>query len=396
MVKRGQEYKTLMGQKVLYNRWMNVTPFSKGSVEQWRQDMNIDVVREAGDIGYRKVIGFKNYDTDIYAHDVKGIQGITNIVPEFSLLANYYSDILHRHFQYRYFGTLCDHLVNEGYTPKQNLFGLPYDPRRILETNYLEHYFKTVKETIEESVGVSGGVGATGVKKPLILTHSLGGVLFKWFLSTFVSEDWIQEYIGRMMVVNAPFGGTTMALRVIISGEYYVPMFHQEFKASLQKMAGILMCLPNEYAYDRHEPLVKLDSPERILRIQDFFNVSDGGGLDKHHDSIQVAFDIWRDMYLPHLGKIMRPIDIGSIPCDIVMGTQQMTIKKIKIKKEGELPYYTKFEMGDGQVPVRSLLLANKLFVGSHVKTLDIAESNHIDILSNMSFIQMVNDATQS
>ena len=384
-----------MGQKILYNRWMNVTPFSKESLEQWRQDMNIDVVREReelghGDYRYRKIIGFKNYDTDIYAHDVKGIQGITNIVPEFSLLANYYSDILHRHFQYRYFGTVCEHLLKEGYMPRKNLFGLPYDPRCILEPNYLDNYFKTIQETIEESVLNSH---SNGLKKPLIITHSLGGVLFKWFLSSFVSEDWIHKYIGRIMVVNAPFGGTTMALRVIISGEYYVPMFHQEFKASLQRMAGILMCLPNEYAYDRNEPLVKLDSPERILRIQDFMNTNHTGS---DLDSIQVAFDIWRDMYLPHLEKIMSPIKLGSIPCDIIMGTQQMTVKKIKIKREGELPYYTKFEMGDGQVPLRSLQLATKLFIGSHVKTTDILESNHIDILSNESFIQHVNHAIRS
>ena len=358
--------------------------------------MNIDVVRETpgghlhgyGEQRYNKVVGFTNYDNEIYPHDIKGIQGITNIVPEFNVLAKYYSDILQRHFQHRYFGKLCDHLTHRGYTSKVNLFGLPYDARRILDPEYLQQYFGLIQETIEESA--RAGVGAD---KPLILTHSLGGVLLKWFLSTFVTPEWIKEHIGRMMVVNAPFGGTTMALRVIISGEYYVPMFHQEFKASLQKMAGILMCLPNEYAYDRMEPLVKLDVPERILRIQDFLTHPETGGDGDGDASIQVAFDIWRDMYLPHLPTIMTPIELGSIPCDIVFGTQQDTVKKIKIKKEGEMPYCTKVEPGDGQVPMRSLRLAHELFVGPRVKTLEFPESNHIDLLSNASFIEMVERA---
>lgn len=364
---------------------MNITPFVKGSLERWRRDMHVDIVRsnvpEAG--GYRKVVGFANYDPDIEPYDIGGIGGITDIVPEFSLLAPTYSDLLQRQFHFRYFGTLCDHLMQddrEGYEPMKNLFGVPYDARRILDPVYRGEYFQTVQETIETAA-------ATSKKPVMVIAHSMGGVLLKWFLTEFVSPDWIQRHIQRLMVVAAPFGGTTMALRVIISGEYYVPMFHQEFKTSLQRMAGILMCLPNAYAYSPEEPLVKMDSPARMLRLKDFMSP----GSDYFpSDSLQEAFDIWRDMYLPHLPTIMKPLDIRDISCDLVMGHQQPTVKKIKIRREGELPYYTRYEYGDGQVPVRSLALARDIFIGSHIRPLEIPGSNHIDVLNNPLFLNAV------
>lgn len=383
-MKRGHEYKTVMNQKVLYNRWMNITPFAKDTMEQWRRDMHLDVVREGGaGVGAcGRVVGFANYDKTIHPYDMKGIKGITNVVPEFSLLANYYSDLLHRHFQHRYFGTLCDVLMTEeggGYRPGENLLGMPYDSRLLLDPGYREGYFKTLRETLEGCV-----------EKPLVITHSLGGVLLKWFLMGLGSvkdiEHWIQQYIGHLIIINPPFGGTTMAMRVILSGEYYVPMFHQEFKASLQKISGILMCLPNTYAYDPEEPLVKLDNPGRTLRI---------GELTKTttiENPAQVAFDIWRDMYLPHLPTIMTPVQLGSVPCDILIGTQQPTMRTIQLKKEGEMPYETKYELGDGQVPWRSLILAKDIFVGSHVTPLDCG---HIDVLSSPFFLEMVKSATK-
>lgn len=391
LIKRGQEYKTVFGQSVLDNRWMNITPFAKGSLDRWRRDMRVDIVRaESGASGYRKVVGFANYDADIEPYDMGGIGGITNIVPEFSLLAPSYSDFLHRQFHFRYFGTLCDRLTQggaggaggAGFEPKKNLFGLPYDARRLLDPVYRGEYFREIQETIE----IAAGAG-TAKKPVMVVAHSMGGVLLKWFLTDFVSPDWIQRHIGRLMIVNAPFGGTTMALRVIISGEYYVPMFHQEFKMALQKMAGILMCLPNGHAYSPEEPLVKMDTPARVLRLQDF--MTPVSGLFPS-DSLQEAFDIWRDMYLPYLPTIMKPLDVKEIPCDLIMGSQQPTVKKIKIRREGELPYYTRYEYGDGQVPIRSLALAQDIFRGSHVRPLEIPGANHIDVLSHPLFLDAV------
>lgn len=385
LVKRGQEYKTVLGKRIIDNRWMNITPFDKNSLERWRTDMKIDIVRGAATpetYGYSPVVGFANYDADIVPYDFKGIHGVSNIVPEFGILADYYKNILHRQFQFRYFGVLCDHLMTKsGYVPKETLLGMPYDPRLILDAEYRQGYFKSVKASIETAAHSSG----RAPRKITLVGHSLGGVLLKWFLTTHVSKEWMEQYISRVFVVNAPFGGTTMALRVIISGEYYVPMFHQEFKTALQKMAGILMCLPNEYAYEPMESLVKMDKPSRILRVQDMRRIH---GEYTEHSSLQTAFDIWRDLYRPHLQTIMRPLTMGNIPCHLFMGTQQQTIQKINIKREGELPYATHYELGDGQVPTRSLELARTLFVGDYVRSLDIPKSNHIDVLSHPLFLE--------
>lgn len=348
---------------------MNITPFAKESVQRWKQDMQIDVLREKG-----KIIGFHNYDRDIYPHDMKGIEGISNIVPEFDLLAGYYQDILHRHFQFRYFGTLCDYMKSHGYESKEHLFGLPYDPRIILDKQYRLNYFQTIKETIEESI-----LKNKHREKPIIVSHSLGGVLLKWFLTDYVNPSWIDSHIQKVYIINSPFGGTSMALRVILSGEYYVPMFHQEFKDPLQKMSGIIMCLPNEHAYHPSEALVKIDDMEQVICLKDF---------DK---SKNIAFEIWRDLYQPNLQTIMSPLNL-NIECEILIGTSKETIQKFKIRKEGELPYYSKFEFGDGQVPKRSLEIAKRLFIGNKVSFCDIPDSNHIDIISHPIFIEKITE----
>jgi pimeloyl-ACP methyl ester carboxylesterase len=320
--------------------------------------------------GYRRVIGLSEIDPQIAPYDFGGIDGIRNIVPEFQLLNPSYNDILQRHFHFKYFGTLCEQLLERGYEPKKTLFGLPYDPRRLLETEYRREFFRGLRETIEQCL-----------EKPTLVAHSMGGILLKWFLSDEVSPEWIQEHVGRLIVVNAPFGGTTMALRVIISGEYYVPMFHQEFKDSLQKMSGILMCLPNAAAYSMEEPLVRIDSPARLLRLKDFM-------VPLHSsDSLQTGIDIWRDLYLPHLPTILRPLNLGEIPCSILMGSAQPTMKRIKIKREGELPYYTQYEDGDGQVPARSLRLALDIFHGNNVSPMVFPDCSHINILSHKGFL---------
>lgn len=369
LVKRGQEFKTVFRQKVIDNRWMNITPFAKDTVQRWKQDMSIDILRENG-----RVIGFHNYDESIYPYDMKGIDGITNIVPEFELLAGYYQDILHRHFQFRYFGTLCDYMKSLGYVSKENLYGLPYDSRLILDVKYRQHYFDTIRETIEEA---NKRPNEKNFRKPAIVSHSLGGVLLKWFLTEHVTEEWIDEHIHKIYIMNSPFGGTSMALRVILSGEYYVPMFNQEFKDPLQKMSAIIMCLPNKYAYESSESLVKVDEGSEILTINSF----------QHHPN--VAFEIWRDLYQPHLETIMKPLHL-PVHCDILLGTQKETLQKFKIRKEGEMPYFSKFELGDGQVPTRSLYLAKKVLYGKHVQTTEIADANHIDIISHPIFIDKI------
>lgn len=348
---------------------MNITPFSKDSVAQWREDMNVDVLREHG-----RVVGIQNYDANIVPYDVGGVNGIINVVPEFTLLADTYQDILHRNFNYRYFAPLCESLIGNGHVPHESLFGLPYDPRLLLDTNYRLGYFQKIRETIEQATTKSG-------KRAVIITHSLGGVLLKWFLTEHVTSSWIEKYIWKLYILNAPFGGTSMALRVVLSGEYYVPMFQQQFKDPLQKMTGILMCLPNTYAYDSTEPLVYVDDYKKTFSVKDFYH-------DKH-----IAFEIWRELYEPYIDVIMKPLHL-NIHCDIVVSRDNETIRYFKMKKEGELPYECKNELGDGQVPKRSLELAKKLFYGNHVHYKELKGTGHIDIISNPSFISWVHDTS--
>lgn len=373
LVNKNAKFKTVFNQRIIDNRWINIAPFSKKSMDQWKQDMYVELRRDRSN---NDILGFKSYDANIVPFDTIGTRGITNIVPEFDIFSKSYQEMLQRNFHYKYFGNMCDYLKENGYVEKQSLYGVPYDFRLILDSTIRNEFFDRLKYVLERATRKN--------KAPcVVVSHSLGGVLFKWFLTSYVDDQWISAHLHRWFCISAPFGGTPLALRIIFSGEYYVPMFNHQFKEPLRKNGGIIMCLPNSLAFQDDEVLINIENPHK--------NVSPGD-FDKLASNNNVSFMIWRDLYKPFLSDIAKPL---HVPVEIIYNTDVDTPQTFRIKNNGESPYSTVYGNGDGQVSVQSLEVAKRLFIG-HDQSVDVFDKrNHINIMEDERLIHRVYKAAQ-
>jgi hypothetical protein len=340
--------------RILDNRWLNIAPLSPRRMEQWNADM-IGVAIKSADC----ITGLK---FDMSIRPLEGIRGIIDMVPEFELLTTTHQDWLDLNFNYKYFGHLVRACKDDGYVADADLRAAPYDFRAILDPVYRARWFNDLQIAIESN------------DKCVVLCHSLGAVLFKWFLSTHVSAEWAHRHIDRFISVNAPFGGTTVALKALYNGEYFIPIFAKQFQAGLQLNSAILMCLPNEYAY----------RPNEILGILDSTYIG--------CNTLKKKCNAWRDLYLPHLPDIMTPIDI---PAHIITTGNIDTLQTFRIRTTGEAEDIA-YEPGDGQVAARSLRVAHDLFVGADTFHTHIQDCSHIAAVSDPRLIHLVREILRS
>ncbi|KAA6319417.1 MAG: putative phospholipase A1, partial [Streblomastix strix] len=87
-------------------------------------------------------------------------------------------------------------LKNNGYVPGVNLFGFPYDWRQFFATpQFQSQLLNRINEAYEKS----------GNRKIDIITHSLGGIVFKIFCV--FHPDAVNKYVRRWISIACPFNG---------------------------------------------------------------------------------------------------------------------------------------------------------------------------------------------
>lgn len=373
LVKKSNIHKNLFQQKILDNRWINLYPFSRKSVRQWKEDMRYNL---RFDPSGQRIIGFEGHSADIVPYDVGGTRGIKDLVPELLMLNDKQRTELENMYHFRYFHTMCEALYAAGYKDRETLVGMPYDFRLTLDPEYRRRLFLTFRHWIEK----------VGDKKPVVVVaHSLGAILFKWFLTNGMSDDWVARYIRSFVGVCAPFGGAPNSLKAALAGEHYIPYFHHVFREELQYNSGILMCLPNELGVLDEEIIYQVGggggkgAGGTKVRLADFEALADGG---------IAPLRVWRDLMLPHYSVLHRPIELPSaysvVCCNVATGA------RFKTQSLLDYPYDTAYGYGDGVVPARSLKAFRKVFKKECVKELIIPDSNHSKLLSDARVIDLV------
>ena len=143
---------------------------------------------------WRKENYNKGSDKLILTDDFGGVEGVDTLLS----LAGYCPS------QAYMFHNIIKILEKIGYKVKENLFGAPYDFRKILNEEYLDLYFKMLKDLIELSSEKN--------KKPaIIFSHSLGGPIFSLFINHYLhkimSSDevqiWKKENIKSFIPTNS-------------------------------------------------------------------------------------------------------------------------------------------------------------------------------------------------
>ena len=359
IVPKGHEYRRMFHTMVPNNRWIHLYAFTQKEINQWKKDMGHDYLFDE----YGKITGIVPH-RHIVPLDIGGTKGVRDIVPEFLWMPEKYQEIIEELFHSRYFGYICDHLHKKGYKDHYDLFGIPYDFRMILDPNIRHLMFQDMKKSIEE------GCYNTG-KSAVIITHSLGGILLKWFLTTEVTHEWTKEHIKRWICISAPFGGSQSALKGATSGEHYVPALRPYVKDELQRITGIVMCLPNRLAFDPNQTLATI--ADHKVTIRDY---------DKFAEQGVIPFKLWKDLYEPHLPIMEARV---SVPTDIVIAKDVPTLGAFYSKSWNDPPY-SKFQCtGDGMVPSHSLQAFEKILDHKHVKEVTLPNTDHTLLLSNPS-----------
>lgn len=383
LVKQGQTHKRVLGRQVLHNRWMQMYPFMPKKAFEWKHDMAYGVAR---DPGTKKIIGLNGYsERGISAYDLGGTRGIKDIVPEFLFLGDTYRDTLNDIFHFRYFHKLCDRLYTEGYEDYKNLVGIPYDFRLVLDPAYRTWLFDVFRVFLEDVRQRNGGLPA------VVVTHSLGGILLKWFLEGETAE-WIEENISKIVMISPPFGGASFALRAVMSGDHYIKMFHKTAKEELQRNSGIIMCLPNEAGDGKFI----IDRPKAIRgtgeNLMGALNHRSYGDLA----STMLPFEIWRDLYEPYLRPmILRPMraDLSKKLVQIVISSARETAVGYVSEGTDIYPHTEIKGLGDGVLSNKSLQSAMKIF--PNAKILDALDVDHTRLVSDERVIRSILDAAK-
>lgn len=355
--------KVLFKKEVIDNRWLNLHPYSPSYMMQWKEDMQCELVKDE----HHRIIGYKNFNPDIQPYDLYGINGVQNLVGDFEVLNKAHQEAFENMFHYRYFYPLNEALLHKGYKPKKDLIGFPWDFRLLLDPLTRMRIFASLHEKITEVVFHQR-------KKATIVTHSLGGVFMKWFLEDYTDDAWIDQHIERLILANAPFGGTPSAVKAVLVGDYYVPFLNKLFVDELRINSAIVMGLPNTMSYSLEQIFWKTD--KHAIEIQ-------------HYRKEQtISFKIWQDLYAPYIHRIQRS---HSIPTTIFYSTGIETPSTFYSKSMHDAPHKVDFTDGDGMIPYASLLTAQKIFPNHTVHKLK--HVGHSDIISHPLFISTILDS---
>lgn len=287
-----------------------------------------------------------------------------DIIPEFTMLPPRYVDILDNTFKFRYFHHMCEMLYRHGYKDHRTLYGAPFDFRLIMDPITRNAYFHQLRQLIEHA-------SHTTHKSVVLVTHSLGGIVLKLFLTS-MSQTWIDTYLHHWVCISAPFGGSFIALRTVTSGDHYVYTMRTYVQDTLKYITGISMVLPNDMAFDKDEPLLWIDKPERIITIQEYEQLSHEGEL---------PFKLWTDMYKDtYRNELCKPISVNTTA---VMSTDASTYGVSYAKTLSDAPYNTSYIRGDGIVPARSLLSIEKVVDKNKLTDAVLYGQDHTSLLNN-------------
>lgn len=312
-----------------------------------------------------KISGVKPVADYITPYDVGGTKGIKDMLPEFLLLPDAIQDVMQTSFQFRYFHDLCESLYTVGYEDHASLFGVPYDFRLVLDPEYRVSLFDSMKDTVEKAK-------CTMNKKCVVATHSLGSLMFKWFLSTHVSQEWIDNHVHKTYLISPPFGGSLFSLKTVLVGDFYIPHFHHLYKNELQVNSGIVMCLPNHIGFDKKQSLVEIEEPDKsVITLQDYKKLYDQG---------HVSFQIWYDLYKPFLKDVCSYINVD---CHVVNALNKATPTLYKIKTHDTYPHKEVYSNGDGIILPLKDDVFSRMFAKDKLKVTTIYDCKHTDIISH-------------
>uniref|UniRef100_A0A7N0UER7 Uncharacterized protein n=1 Tax=Kalanchoe fedtschenkoi TaxID=63787 RepID=A0A7N0UER7_KALFE len=136
-----------------------------------------------------------------------------------------------------YFHEMILEMINWGFLEGKTLFGFGYDFR---QSNRLQDTLDQFTAKLESVYSASGG------KKINIISHSMGGLLVKCFMS--LHSDIFEKYVKNWIAIAAPFRGAPGYITTtFLNGVSFVDGWEQNFFISKWSMHQLLIECPSIY-----------------------------------------------------------------------------------------------------------------------------------------------------
>jgi hypothetical protein len=277
------------------------------------------------------------------------------------------------------------------YRPGENLLGVPYDWRVILDKEYWNEFERELITLIEQQQVVCKNV------KSVFITMSMGGLVVSKFLHR-RSSEWKNKYISKVIAIAPPFGGVPQAcLSLLTHVADPVGLDNYFLKDLFKNCAGPYFCQPNPKCFNGLKIFENHDG--RDYTVDDMSQMLEGNV---------------RDIYLDFKDEVLDVMDSGpgpEIEMHIVGGFSKDTIVGVDLcdpdhpRKITESDYYQKIipekecytlPYGDGIVPYLSTSYwCNKRYADgtSYVKTIKIfkgREYEHSILPQKMEVIRYI------
>ncbi|XP_031248041.1 lecithin-cholesterol acyltransferase-like 4 [Pistacia vera] len=154
-----------------------------------------------------------------------------------------------------YFHDMIVEMIKWGFQEGKTLFGFGYDFR---QSNRLPGTLERFAAKLESVYNVSGG------KKINIISHSMGGLLVKCFMS--LHSDIFEKYVKNWIAIAAPFQGAPGYITsTFLNGMSFVEGWEQNFFISKWSMHQLLIECPSIYELMacrkfqwQHNPLLEI------------------------------------------------------------------------------------------------------------------------------------------
>lgn len=369
-IKRPTSDKTNKNNTRPKNDFINLNLFDKS----WQRQFELDI-----DHNSSRADIVDNIDV----HDFGGVDGIRNLCDDCKVIDNFIRKIdasktIEKTYNYKYFDALISHLESQhGYTPRSDLFGAPYDFRKIGIVEYFEKYVGRLKDLLETSFDENNG------KRAVLVAHSIGGLVAYIILTEFISQSWKDRYIDRFISVSAPYGGCSIAMKTCLSGYPQLSFFKNRYLNVMSQSTGMTLAYPNVFGYQKSEMLLAgMSANDREFDVSNFEEALP-----------EKMRNIWRDNMMDLIPSYVKNTGVPTtiITASLTSPTDHAYIYRDLSDTANRTPIITRYTDGDSLIPKRSLTVHQRRAHNfPNYNFLQVSGVEHTNILNDRRFHDIV------
>ncbi|KAJ3430425.1 phosphatidylcholine-sterol acyltransferase [Anaeramoeba flamelloides] len=293
---------------------------------------------------------------------IPGIDGIEYLQPTLKFIEGYFDKMVKK-------------FTENDYQKSKDLFALPYDFR--VGAQNLTNWFIELKQTIQLAYETNGQ------QKVTILTHSMGGKIFTYFMSqSQQTQEWKDKYIQQWIPIAPALGGSFEPLETTIWGiDFGDPLVSKLKMREFQRTFTMMYYMYPFEDLDWEEPVIITDDRNYYARKEDYLDMMTELQFPKY--SSEMLERQWEEMVV---------IDSPMVPTYIIFGNGTDTNCQAKFNGPITSDDYTiETCSGDGTVVEKNVLaMCNNWKKDHYVSCEGYEDKEHVSMVEDDEVINRV------